>query len=121
MNGTKENLAYKPTTGEEKLLEILVNPEHKGKTVVKLCEIAEISQRHYYDIFKKPEFVEYYKQKSFELVKQSVMPVINAVVEQAKTGSYQHAKLILEMADMYTEKKEVKADFGPRKLEDYFT
>lgn len=116
MADAKENLAYKPTKAELKLLEVLVNPEHKEKNVVDICEIAGISQRHYYDIFKKQAFIEYYKQKSFDLVKQSVMPILNAVVKEAKAGSYHHAKLILEMGDMYTEKvKQVVtgADDGP--------
>lgn len=118
MDEVKENLAYKPTKAEEKLLEVLVNPEHKEKPVVEICEIAGISQRHYYDIFKKEEFIEYYKKCSFELVKQVVMPVLNAVVKEAKAGSYNHAKMILEMAQMYTEKREIKHDM--KKLEDFF-
>lgn len=101
----KENLAYMPTKAEEKLIEVLVNPEHKQKNVIEVCEIAGISQRHYYDIFKKAEFVTHYKQISFDLVRQSIMPVLSSVIKEAKAGSFQHSKMILEMADMYTEKR----------------
>lgn len=104
MDEMEQNRTYMPTKAEEKLLEVLVNPENKDKTVSEICALANIGRRTYYDIFKKTEFVNYYQQLSFELVKQAVMPVINSVAKEAKAGSFQHSKMILEMAQMYTEK-----------------
>lgn len=116
----EQNSTYKPTKAEERLLEVLANPEYKQKNVSEICGIAEIDRKTYYTAFKKPGFVDYYHQLSIELVKQSVMPVLNAVRKEAQGGSFQHAKLLLEMAGLYTEKKQQEitgANGGPLQFE----
>ena len=107
MANAQNSTKYKPTPKEELLLEALLNPENRKKTVTKICEIAGCSRRTYYTAFEKPEFVEYYKEKCRDLVKQSVAPIVNTFVKMAKKGSYTHGKVVLEMAGMYTEKKEL--------------
>lgn len=112
---------YKPTPAEKKLLEVLLNPQYRMKSIVDICRIAEINRSTYYDAFAKPGFVELYKQKSMELVKQQVAPVINAFVAEAKRGSFQHGKVLLEMADLYSEKKQLEhtgRDGGPIQIEE---
>lgn len=120
MNG--QNLTgYEPTPSEEKLLEVLLNPQYRMKSITDICKIAEISRTTYYEAFSKPGFNEIYKQKSIELVKQQVAPVINAFVAEAKRGSFQHGKVLLEMADLYSEKKQFEhtgKDGGPIRVED---
>lgn len=107
MKSDKQNLTeYTPTVKEKALLEILLDPNHRTKSVTKICELAECSRNIYYDAFEKPEFVEYYKQKSKGLVEASLGKVVNAFIKQAEMGSYTHGKIILEMGGLYTEKTE---------------
>jgi len=41
-----------------------------------------------------------------------VPAVLNSFVEAAKAGSFQHGKLVLEIAGAYSDKKEIKANIG---------
>lgn len=92
------------------LLEVLINPEHRMKSVTDICRIAKCDRSTYYDAFAKPGFVELYKSKSMDIVKQSVAPVLNAFVREALRGSYQHGKLILNMAGLITEEQQARID-----------
>lgn len=105
---------YQPTKAERKLLEVLLNPVHRLKSITEICEIAEISRRQYYNIFAKPEFAEHYKQESKRLVGRYAGPLINAFIKEAVRGSYQHGKVLLEMAGLYQEttRKEVTGAGG---------
>jgi hypothetical protein len=112
---------YQPTTAEKKLLEVLLDPRYRMKSITDICSIAQIGRTTYYEAFSKPQFVEIYKQRSIELVKQQVAPVINAFVQEAKRGSFQHGKVLLEMADLYSEKKQLEhtgKDGGPIQIEE---
>ena len=104
MAGTECN-EYKPTPAEERLLLVLANPENIGKTVTDLCNLAEISRKHYYEMFKKPDFVACQEKFAKDLIKQAVNPIITACIKEAKNGSFQHAKLLMEMGQMYTPKQ----------------
>ena len=101
---------YEPTPCEEKLLQVLANPENIGKNVTDICQIAGISRDVYYKAYKKEGFVEYQQEMCRDLVKQSLLPVVNAFTKEALKGSYNHGKIILEMANLYTERKEVRAE-----------
>ncbi|WP_167568560.1 phBC6A51 family helix-turn-helix protein [Brevibacillus migulae] len=107
---SKIELGYQPTKAEERLLEVLLDPSSKTMTVAEICQAADQSRQAYYNAMKKPEFVALYEAKSFELVKHSLGPVINAVVQKAKEGSHQHAKIVLAMAGMYSERHQVKSE-----------
>jgi hypothetical protein len=61
----------------------------------------------YYRAFDKPEFKELYKSQSKALVDQSIAPVLNTFVREALRGSFQHGKVILEMAGLYSEKSTI--------------
>ena len=98
---------YRPTTAEQKLLEVLLNPEFRTATVTEICKQAGISRQTYYKTIKKPEFMALYESQARDLVREAVGPVINAFVKAAKEGSYPHGKVILEMAGLYTESKNV--------------
>ena len=95
---------YKPTEKEKILLEILINPDYRMKSITDICKAAKCSRDVYYKAFAKPEFVEIYKELSESIVKQSIAPVINAFVREAKRGSFQHGKVLLEMAGLYNKK-----------------
>lgn len=102
--GNEQNL----TKSEQTLLETLLNPENRIKSVTDICKIAKIDRATYYRAFAKPEFVEIYNKRSVDLVKQSVASVLNTFVREAQRGSFQHGKVVLEMAGMYAEKSDVK-------------
>jgi hypothetical protein len=117
----EQNLTdYKLTPSEEKLIEALLNPENRMKKITELCQIAEISRETYYNAFNKPQFVAIYKARSKELINKAVGPVLNAFIKEASRGSFQHGKVLLEMADLYTEKTKQEItgkDGGPIKTE----
>lgn len=98
---------YEPTEKEKNLLEVLINPENRMKSITDICKLAKCSRPVYYDAFSKPGFVQLYEQKSKDLIKQAVAPVINTFIREAQRGSFQHGKVILEMAGMYAEKQQM--------------
>lgn len=98
---------YEPTTAEEKLLQVLANPENIGLTITDICNLADVSRKTYYEAFKKPEFVALHDKLCKDLVKQSLTPIVNAFITEAKKGSYNHGKILLEMGGLYTNKQEI--------------
>ena len=99
---------YRPTNGELKLLDVLLNPEMRNKSVTDICATAGISRQTYYRAFEKPQFVAHYEERAKDLVHAAVGPVVNAFVKAAKDGSYPHGKVILEMAGFYAESRKVE-------------
>ena len=99
-NSTK----YKPTEKEKNLLEVLINPDYRMKSITDICKAAKCTRNIYYTAFGKSEFVELYKELSESLVKQSIAPVINAFIREAQRGSFNHGKVLLEMAGLYNKK-----------------
>ena len=56
-----------------------------------------------------------------DLISQSVMPVINAFIKEAKRGSFQHGKALLEMTEIYVNKMELSGPGGePMKIKHEF-
>jgi hypothetical protein len=98
---------YEMTDAEQKLLEALLNPDYRMKSITELCNVAKISRMAYYRAMGKPEFKALYKQKTKELVENSIAPVLNTFVREALRGSFQHGKVILEMAGLYSEKTQI--------------
>lgn len=99
---------YVPTEKEKNLLEVLINPENRMKSITDICKLAKCTRPVYYDAFKKPGFVALYEQRSLSIVKQSIAPVLNAFVREAQRGSFQHGKVLLEMAGIYTEEQKAR-------------
>ncbi len=106
-NATDFNLAKNLTKAEQSLLEALLNPENRMKSVADVCKIAKVDRSTYYRAFQKPDFIEIYNKQSLNLVKQSVSSILNTFIREAQRGSFQHGKVLLEMAGMYTEKSNV--------------
>lgn len=105
---TLQNFTNSKLTEKEKsLLEVLINPENRMKSITDICKLAKCTRPVYYEAFSKPEFAEEYKRLSADLVKQSVGSVINTFIREAQRGSFQHGKVILEMAGMYSDKLEI--------------
>jgi hypothetical protein len=92
------------TKAGEKLITILVQPENRFKNVSQVCELAGIDRKTYYNLFKNPAFVAYYKKHCAALVTEAQAKVINASIHGAVRGNAQHTKIILSMAGVYQEK-----------------
>jgi hypothetical protein len=95
---------YQPTEKERIILELLLTPENRTKSITDICRLANCSRTIYYDAMAKPEFKALYENKTKDLIKQSIGPVVNTFVREALRGSFQHGKVILEMAGLYSEK-----------------
>jgi hypothetical protein len=76
-NATK----YRPTAAQARLLEVLLNPEHIRKSITDVCSIAKCDRTVWYRA-----------------------PIINALLEKAKDGQFQHAKILLTISGDYTER-----------------
>lgn len=102
------NIGYEGnlTKAEKSIIETILNPENRMKSVSDICKIAKVDRSTYYRAFQKHEFVETYKKLSENLIKQFIAPVINAFIREAQRGSFQHGKVLLEMVGLYNKKDE---------------
>lgn len=107
MSGILESKVYEPTVKEAAILEVLLNPEHRMKSITDICKLAGCSRNIYYEAFGKPEFRALYESKVKDLVKQGIGPIINTFYKEALQGNFQHGKVLLEMAGLYNENKKV--------------
>ncbi len=101
---------YQPTRKEAALVSVLLNPENRFLTIMKVCELAKVSRRAYYDMMAKPEFVEYYRRASAAIATRYLGPVLNAFQHSAIRGSFPHGKVLLEMAGVYTPEQKVNVE-----------
>jgi len=105
MKKSTKTTKYRPTTAQKKLLVVMLNPNNRFLSITDICIQAKCNRGSYYKAFANPKFVDHYKTKSRDLVDQAIMPVVNALIKNAKAGSQTHIKMVLEMSDMHLEKK----------------
>lgn len=98
--GTEKGL----TPAQKRLIEALLEPNNRFKSISEICDAAKCSRNSYYRAFNKPHFREEYKRQSAALAERHLGPVMNAFVREATRGSFQHGKVLLEMAGVYSEK-----------------
>jgi len=113
---------YIPTASEQKLLNVLANPEYFALNVTQLCQEAGISRQTYYEAMQKPGFRKFYTDTIREILSSRVGDIVRATYRYAKENpkNHQDRKLLLEMAGLYTEKKisEITGkDGGPVQVE----
>ena len=111
-NGTKQRL----TPTEKRLIEALLEPNNRFKSISEICDTAKCSRNTYYRAFNKPHFREEYKRQAAALSERHLGQVMNAFVREATRGSFQHGKVLLEMAGVYSEKTKYEhsgPDGGP--------
>jgi hypothetical protein len=114
-NNKMTNLdGYKLTAAEERLLEVLMNPNYYGKSITEKCQVAEISRETYYQTMRRPEFTDFYNQQIQANLKNSVGKIIQATENFATRfpGNHQDRKMLLEIAGAYTEKQQVEVTHG---------
>lgn len=108
-NSSTKDYNYKLTAAEKKLFEVLVNPEHTGKSVTELCNLAKISRNKYYQTMRKADFVELVNEVTMDLIKGKAADVLNATYKFAmKEKGHQDRKMLLTIADIYKDKQETK-------------
>jgi hypothetical protein len=105
---TGEEKPYLPTKTEMALLHTMLNPLNRLKNVEELCRLVPCDKGTYYTAFKKPGFVQIYRQESLNLITKGLSSIVNSVVREASRGSAPHAKIALIMAGEYSEKSEVE-------------
>jgi hypothetical protein len=88
---------YKPNKKERELLDVLLNPENRLKHVNALCDLAGLSRKSYYRMFKRPGFVALYKKESKALVYQAYAPALHTLIKETIRGSAEHAKIYFRM------------------------
>lgn len=91
---------YTPTPAEAKLLEVLSDPAHYRKSITDKCLEAGISRVTYYEIIKRPQFVNLISTTALQLVKSRATDLINASYDAALKGSFSDRELLLEMAGL---------------------
>lgn len=100
------------TKKELRIIEVLADPENRLKKKSEICRIVPCDPKTYDKAFRNEEFVQLLHRVSLGAVQQAVLPTINAFVRKASRGSFQHGKVILEMAGVYAEKREVSGPNG---------
>lgn len=100
----QKSTEFRPTVAEKRLLEVLLNPEHRLSNVSEVCRVAKCSRDIYYAAFKKDEFVKYFKKESCKLVDRAHAAIINASIRQAVRGDSAHTKILLSMAGSYEDR-----------------
>jgi len=97
---TKDNI-YDLTPAEKRLIEVLINPEHMGKNIKDLCNLANVSRNKYYESMRKDYFKRILRETSVDLVESKINDILNATYRYAldKNG-HQDRKLLLTMAGL---------------------
>jgi hypothetical protein len=105
VSGRRKLTEYRPTVAEQRVMEVLLNPDNRLKSVTEICQLANCSRQTYYNYFDKPEFVTYYINKSKALIKKAHAGIINSCIRQALRGDSAHAKLLLTMTGDYADRQ----------------
>lgn len=100
----KEINTFIPTDTEQKLLDVLLDPFHRLASVTKQCELAGVHRKSYYRAFENPQFVDYYRNMITNVIKAQGGQLVNIAIREARKGSYQHWKALMEMGGFYNEK-----------------
>ena len=92
---------WTPTVPQKKLLVTLMQPENRHLNIQDLCKKAGVSRTVYYKGFDNPYFADEYKRLSLTLITQAVGPILQSAIREAKMGSFNHTKLLLEMENLH--------------------
>ncbi|MGP8153381.1 MAG: hypothetical protein ACLQBQ_04450 [Smithella sp.] len=101
----QKSTTYRPTVAEKRLLEVLLDPDHRLKSVTDICGVAKCDRHIYYTAFNKPAFVDYYTKESKALIKKAHSGIINASIRQALRGDAAHTKILLTMTGDYADRQ----------------
>lgn len=99
---------YVPTQNEQRLLDIMLDPFHRMSSVTRQCELAGVSRMAYYRALQNPDFMRYYRDALYDLIKANAGQLINIGIREARKGSFPHWKVLLEMGGLHNDKKVVE-------------
>jgi len=85
-----------------------------------LAERADISVQQVYEKLQDPQFRNMFLEVLTNSLSAEVPSILNAFVSKGKEGSFKHGKLLLEIAGVYHEKKEIKGKLGVSDNEEPF-
>ncbi len=107
---------YIPTRAEERLLDILMDPASRFRTVKDNCAVAKVNQEIYYKAMNKPGFCKVYRERTTALFIRALAPVIytmdqrmNRLIYEVVCGYIAALTIGLESSGLY-EKHEHFAD-----------
>lgn len=108
----KEMNIYEPTEAEKKVLEVAINPDYFGMSIVDKCKIADVTRTTWYNAMNKKEFVELMNKLIIDTLKSNIGDIVQATIKFGKTNAKNSAdrKMLLTMAGLYTDKIEEKSD-----------
>lgn len=99
----KYDKSINTTAKQERLLQVLINPEYRDKTAEEITALARISKRYYYHLLKNKKFQDAVRIAGASLCVSNVNHIINAFIAKGKKGEYQQGRTILQMAGMLEE------------------
>ena len=101
---------YEPTPAEQRLLQVLLDPDNIGKSVTEKCRLADVSRDIYYKAMQKEGFIRLKNRLTYDLLKANIDEVLRATFKYALNNAKNHAdrKLLLEMYGWYIDKKNVE-------------
>lgn len=94
---------YSLTAPEQRLMEILLDPQSIGLSVTKICERADISRQAYYQIIKRDEFKQALNRTIIDLLGERIAGVLNASIKVALKDDprgFNDRKMLLQMAGL---------------------
>jgi len=97
---------------EKKVLKIVSSEAGRRLTVEELADRVGCQASTVYKRLQNKEFRDLFMEAMRNSIAASVPEVMNAFIDRAKTGSFKHGKLILEVSGIYEETKNIKADVG---------
>lgn len=95
------------TEKERALLDVLLDPEMANSTHVERFEAAGLSKQGYYDILKRPHFRALVSKMLYDTIYHESLPMMHAALKAAKSGSFAHFKLLMEMGGLHTDASKV--------------
>jgi hypothetical protein len=101
----QKSTEYRPTAAEKRLLEVLLDPDHRLKSITEICGVAKCDRHIYYTAFNKPAFLDYYTKESKALIRKAHSGIINASIRQALRGDATHTKMLLTMTGDYADRQ----------------
>ena len=93
------------TPKRQRIMEALLNPEHRLKTITEICNICQVTRETYYQAFNNPEFVKIYTAESKKLGVKALAPMVNSQIKSALRGDVQAAKLVMTYIGEYADRQ----------------
>ncbi len=103
---------------ETKLLKAVVAPAGRRLSIEELAETVSCKPDTIYQrLTDNPDFRELFKEALTGSLTGEVPEILNAFSDQAKSGSFKHGKLILEITGVYKEDKKHTLDVNVHEAE----